>query len=801
LEESFMTYKNRRATLRAAAALACATSGVGSLAWAQAESGDPASAVPAQPLPVVQPAAVGAPASASAPTQIEEVVVTATKRKQSVRDVPQSIAVFTGAQLENSGKINLSDFIEETPGVTASEGGPGFTRVSMRGVETDTNPYSGMTSTVGYFIGDTAFTDSYNNSIIPDLSAFDLQSVEVLKGPQATLFGGAALAGAVRYILQEPLLGDWEARAFTQFVDAGSGGGGTALTSGAALNLPLYKDQLAARVDFVRRNYPGTTTDERTGLRDQDYGGGKQVRAIVLWQPIRDLHIKLTHLTQDFYAPNELIVSNYTDRRQSNITTFPIPSKNDFRLDNAEVVYNFSDMRLTALGSSLQKNALFYGDETAALIGTPPANYPPTAAVQSSVADYTKALSAELRLQSTGSGPFKWLVGLYTYNSSSYFNILFDTRLGQSLTGPGSLLGTNPLLLQLFELAGLPSASLQQTTSLLDGISNSKSYERAAFINLDYTLWHRLDLSAGVRLYEAAVGGGYIGSGTLVMLENNLQDSNTESTIKEKGVAPKLSATWHFTPDISLYATAAKGYRFGGINDWPSTASNGVPATYKSDSLWNYELGLRTNWLHNSLHADLTPYYIDYKNPIVGQSTPGAISIGYNNNVGGARAYGVETALLWKTPLPGLSLAASGSLSESHTTQLFRDSSGAVLQPGQEMPGASHLQYNLAATYLRPLLWQVRGGPDIGYTYLGKGWNDINHDVQIDGFGNLRAGWYFERAVYDMKAKLAINASNLLNVTKPTAALTGKAILTQAPVDQYTLTPPREISVRLSLDF
>ncbi len=771
---------------------------------AQAQSEQVPSGAPSTPAPIqiTTPAAAPGDGAANGPaaTQIEEVVVTATKRQESVRDIPASIAVFTGTQLENSGKTNLTDFIEETPGVTASEGGPGFTRVTMRGIDTDTSPYSNITSTVGYFIGDTAFTDSYNNSIIPDLSAFDLQSVEVLKGPQATLFGGAALAGAVRYTLNKPVLGQWEARGFTQFVEAN--GGGDAQTSGAAVNIPLYRDQLAARVDYVRRNYPGTMTDTYTGARDQGYGGGNQVRAIVLWQPYKDLRFKLTHLTQDYYAPNQIIASDFPDGPRENISSIiPSPSTNSFRLDNLEINYNFSDMRLTALGSSLQKNVLLGGDDTALLIGTPPPGYPASAAIQSVTADNMKALSEELRLQSNGDGPFKWLAGLYFYNSSGYFNIVDDTPLGQSLLGPGSFLGTNPELLALFELAGLPRSSISQTTSLEDGTSNAKSYEHAAFLNVDYTLWQHLDLSAGVRLYEASVGGGFTGSGLIILLENNLQDSDTESTIKQKGVAPKLSATYHFTPQISLYATAAKGYRFGGINDFPSTPTNGVPAIYKSDSLWNYELGLRTAWLHNTLHADITPYYIDYKNPIISQNTQAVVPITYSANVGASKAYGVESSLLWKTPLRGLSLLLNGAVSESHTTQPFKDSNGVELEPGQEMPGSNHLQYTAGANYQRLLGWDVRGGPSLSYTFVGKGWNDLNHDVQINDFGNLSAGFFLDREVYEVNARLAVNASNLLNVTRPTAGQTGNAIVTQQPENIYTLTPPREISVRLSLDF
>ena len=794
-----MTNNNGRATLRAVAAIACAASGAGNLAWGQTNSADGASAAPAQALPVATAATGSVPAGTSGgTTQIEEVVVTATKRKQSVRDIPASISVFTGTQLENSGKTNLTDFIEESPGVTASEGGPGFTRVTMRGIDTDTSPYSGMTSTVGYFIGDTAFTDPYNNSIIPDLSAFDLQSVEVLKGPQGTLFGGAALSGAVRYELQDPLMGEWEGRAFTQF-DAANGGG-NALSSGAVVNVPLYKDELAGRVAYIRHNYPGTMLDGYNGQPHQGYGGGDQIRAIVAWQPLENLHIKLTHLTQDFDSSNALNYSSSPSQRVNVNTVLQSPSNYNFRLDNAEAGYSFSGMKLTALWSSLQKNSQQYGDDTPGLIGTPPQGYPASATLQTFDADYSKAFSEELRLQSTGEGPLKWITGLYVFNETNHFELLGATPLGESLLGPGSLFQTNPALLSLFGLLGIPPSYFADTTSLIQARSDTKTWEHAAYADVSYTLWHRLDLEAGARFYEASVGGGYLGNGLLVTLSNNLQPTDTEATLKQKGISPKASATFHFSKDISLYAMAAKGFRYGGINDFPSTPTNGVPATYKSDYLWNYEVGLRTNWLHNTLQADVTAYYIDYKNPIIGQTTKGPIGISYSDNVGAAVGKGIEPSLLWKTPLRGLTLSAAGSVSSAHSTVPFTDSTGTYIAPGQEMPGANHLQGNATASYLRPLAWGVRGGPNVGYTYVGKGYNDINHDLVINGFGTLSAGLVFEGSPFGYHSQLAINGTNLLDTTKPMAGVTGSSLLTQQSFASYALTPPRMISVRLSLD-
>jgi iron complex outermembrane receptor protein len=379
--------------------------------------------------------------------EIEEVIVTATKRTQSIRDIPASINAISGQSLEEGGKLNLIDFIEQTPGVTATQGNSGYTRFTMRGISTDTGQTSPSPSPVGVFIGDTAFTDPYIANIVPDLSAFDLSGIQVLKGPQGTLFGGAALSGAVRYELQEPVIGEWQARGFTQMVSPK--GGSTAFTSGAAVNVPLDDDDLALRLVYVRRNYPGIFDDTRSGEKNVDHGSGNQYRGILLWKP-QDWTFKLTHLSQDFYAPDAVYTSNTPDKREISSNIFDIPAKNSFGMDSLEGAYDFDSMRATSLSSYLFKKSVFNLDATSVLVGPPPVGYPPALGLLAPCTENSHAFSQELRLQSTGSDPFQWIVGGYFYTYSMYFNLLIDTPANQGLTGPDSALS------DLLASVGLP---------------------------------------------------------------------------------------------------------------------------------------------------------------------------------------------------------------------------------------------------------------------------------------------------------------------------------------------------------
>lgn len=788
---------------RSAACLYSVAAITGSLAWAQDGGGAaidasaaPAAAPEAAIVPTIAVATRDAPPlAAAAPIaddrQIAEVVVTATKREASLRDIPASIAAFDGATLETQGKLNLNDYVQETPGVVANSSSPGLIRVTMRGIATDTNPTSATPSAVGILIGDTAFSDPYIAGVTPDLSAFDLSSVQVLKGPQGTLFGGAALSGAVRYVLQDPVLDTFQARAFSQYVDAHDGS--DAFTSGVAVNLPWARQNLALRVGYVKREYPGVYDDARSGRKNVDDGGGDQWRAILLWQPTERLKVKLTHLAQDFDADNvATIADSRNGPRATDQLLLPEPANNKFSLESLELNYDFDTMRAVSLSSYNKKQLYVFHDVTATLAGSPPPGYPQAAAVFDQFSDNSHSFAQELRLQSTGTGDFQWLVGGYFYDYSVDFALLYDTLINQSLSGQGSLID------QLTGLLGGDASRINQETALLYAATNAKSQEKALFFDLTQTLWDDLEVSAGARLYETFVDGGFLGSGVLVRAANNGADADLRNRINEKGISPKFAVTYHFDKDILAYTSASRGFRFGGIQSVPSTPTNGVPPTYKSDSLWNYELGVRSSWFDNTLHVDVTGFYIDYKNPQIIQQTQG-IPLSYYDNVSAAISKGFEASILWRPPVRGLTLAVSGGKTDAQITKDFAASDGSDVPSGTQLPGAADYQYNAEARYFM-LLGMIGVDSTVGYTYIGKGYGDITHTQAINDYGTLNAGVSFSSDAWSVKPKLSVNVSNILNETAPVSGTTANSLI-GTPVTFFTLNPPRTLSVRLSLEF
>ena len=739
---------------------------------------------------------------AGSPTRLEDVVVTATKRKRRVRDVPASITAFDGKKLEEQGKVGLLDYLEEAPGVTADTQAPGVLRVSMRGISVDTAPASGQPPPTGIFINDVAFSDPYVNGVQPDLSAFDLQSVEVLKGPQGTLFGGTALSGAIRFVLQDPLMGEWQGRAFTQYTDLAHGS--NAFTSGAAVNAPIYEDKLAFRGVYVKRGYAGlhdnTYYDPRQ--KDIDGGSGEQIRGILAWKPFEALNIKLTHLYQDFEGNDVASNADRPDKYEKSRNILPLPVNNHFSLDSVELGYDFGPVKLISLSSLSKKYLFFSADVTAVVAGPPPPNYPQSQAIRGDVLDDSEAFAQELRIQSGGNGNFQWLLGAYYYDYDVIFSYLIDPVSKTEGLGANSqlrqLLAGTPL-----DLVGVPTTvdDLNRATSIFYALADVTVQERALFFDLSQKLFDKkLELSAGARLYKTSVFGGYNADGVLARQQNNgMAINNEDNSITEKGVSPKVAALYKFTRNQALYALAARGFRFGGINSAPSTATSEVPEIYKSDTLWNYELGYRSNWFNRALQFDITGFYIDYKNPQIPQSTE-PIPIGYTDNVAGAVSKGFETSIKWATPIPTLTLSLAGGITDARTTSDFRASNGTIVPSGTQLPGAAKSQISSSITMALPLGGGVFVAPNIDYLYVGKGYGDLLKGYEINNFGVMNTGLVFVAKSWPVKPALSFTVTNVFDLQRTKGGAPGEA-LTGQRLDSYLLSRPRTFNARFSLDF
>jgi len=293
----------------------------------------------------------------------------------------------------------------------------------------------------------------------------------------------------------------------------------------------------------------------------------------------------------------------------------------------------------------------------------------------------------------------------------------------------------------------------------------------------------------GGRLFDTQINGSTSGIGLLeyVATNPNVLSFSYSSPERSRGFTPKASITWNATTDIMVYALADKGFRFGGPNVNPPSATNPFPPSYTPDSLWNYELGTRTNWFDRRLQLDATTFYIDWTNIQVRLGTPSGLA--YATNLGSAVNYGLESSALWR-PIPGLSFQSSLTYLNATLTQPFH--SGANVEPaGAVLPGASkwnvsgYVSYQLLSLSVQPSI--VLADRFISSAPAGFGFvaplSQGNFNV-LDG--------RVSASIKDVKATAFIN-----NITNR-HGVTNATYYPGSPIEQYIVRPR---TVGLTLDY
>lgn len=737
---------------------------------------------------------------------LEEVFVTATKREKSMRDIAASISAFSGKDLEQQAVLSINEVLEQTPGVTSNSARPGDQRIVMRGISTSSNPTSTVPYPVGVFIGDTALNEPYAASITPDLSAFDLAAVEVLKGPQGTLFGGAALSGVLRYRLNDPNPDKFELRYFSQLISPEHGS--QAWTHGVVGNIPLLGEggDLGMRLAYIKRSYPGVTDYERDGViqKDVNDGEGEQIRLGLLWQPSDQFQAKYSFLKQDYFADNGLVLADSRDGpRQTKGSLLPWINKHEFGLQNLEIQYDWEAVRLVSSTSRTSKKRRNIIDSYAAILGEPQDDTPDSAAIPFATDQESTSWQQELRLQSQGGEKFEWLVGGYYLRSPIRYYLKLNAealnQAGSSGAEIDQTLSTLGEVLNLAEefaqaLQGADQENIDCEVSVLCAETNARAEEQALFFDVTWHPWSWWELSLGARVYETTVDGGFVGQGVGARIVNNGQSpADYRTEITEDGINPKFSTTFHFSDDHSLYFLVNRGFRFGGIQNIPEDEAQNVPGTYKSDYIWNYELGLRTTWLDGRMELDITGYHIDYTDALV--VLKNAIQINYYDNVGSAESDGVEASLRWLTPIPGVILFVTGGTVDAHTTEYFEAGRNPV-PAGKPLPGSAEYQYSANLAFHGSPNWPVQLQGLLGYSYVGETYNDIANDDIVNDYATLNMGLNLSMPSVKGKPTLAINAVNVRDETAPVSVVNSAV-----GDDYYILNMPRTVTARLSLEF
>jgi outer membrane receptor protein involved in Fe transport len=573
-----------------------------------------------------------------------DIIVTASKRNESVRSLAASVTALTGDQLNKIGAQSFKDYLAGLPGVQFQQATPGVSNVTMRGVGTATiYPDQGQ-ATTGIYINDIPVTDPGFALSVPDLDVFDVQRVEVLKGPQGTLFGSATLGGAVNYIYNPVSLTEVQAKAQAGIYGVESGGG-LGYTVKGAVNVPIVDDRFGVRVAVVRRSDPGYLDNVGTGEKNTNTHHVTAVRGNALLKLTDDFKLSYfflydrAHNGDGFYSfPEEGKLVRDTEYNETATFTNRVHNlKLDGDLGFASLLVSLADLRKTQTGT--YDNTPYYDG--------------PTYGVNDA---HNHSQIAEIRLTSKSGQRFEWLVGGYFGRTTEFY----------------------------------PSPAYVGNGDLIDYFAvNYKSHEKSAFGEATYHLTDTLKVTVGGRYYDIGLS-----TKTTAGLAPDVSTSGGRQT--GNGFSPKASITYQPSKDVMVYASASKGFRMGGVNLNPQIASFPTPATYGSDSVWNYEIGTRLSLFDRKLLIDSTAFFIDWTGIQLRLSRPDGRA--YVANAGKAHNYGIENAVTWR-PSSRFDVQANFTYLSAKLAETLVLGNGTTLPKGYTLPGAARWTTSENATY------------------------------------------------------------------------------------------------------
>jgi iron complex outermembrane recepter protein len=729
---------------------------------------------------VIQPSAP-APTMEADNSGIETVTVTATKRAESVENIPASITALTGAELEQRGSQDIADIVKLVPGVNLTAPAGNAERITIRGIagEANTNP------TTGILFGDLSFNDDYVPHVTFDPNPFDMQDVEVLKGPQGTLFGASALNGAIRYVPNAPDLDTYSAKYYVQYgaVQRGDNPWGM----GGMVNIPLDTDTLALRIVAYDSATPGWIDNKLAGVKDANRGHEEGGRAELAWHPVERLHVNLTYAMQQERMDDVPDADNRNGALSNDDHFRESPEHDRYDLLSLNADYHFDAFDLVSETGYIRKDYKAFEENTFSII--PGGDLP---LVDNTGDARSKSYSQEFRLVSND-GPdsqWSWLAGVFASKQDiqqigAYQ--LGDPSLPPSLTASLLDLALGPGAGDVWLATGQPDYN--------DSDIDVSVKELAAFANVTRKFADGWELSVGGRLYSTSSGGVVDNSGLLMMLTGFPGGRTINDTVKNTGFDPKVSLTWHMTDDAMVYAAASKGYRVGGIQ-WGNSGFFGTqpaPDLFKTDTIWNYELGLRSKWLDNTLQFDLTGFYEQWKDPQVLIFVSNGLGA-YIDNLAGVDSKGVEASAEYLVPqLPGLSVRASATYDEAITTAAFSD--GTVFVPkGAAWPLSPKWQTAVSLDYEKSFDdWYVGG--NLTDTYLGKAIYGVDQPDVVFGYNSVDAQLRIGRLDLPSAPEFAVTLTNAFDKRGITTSYSGTFW------HEVTYVQPRTIMVRISGSF
>lgn len=595
------------------------------------------------------------------------IIVTAGKREQLLKDVSGSISALNEDDLRNLQAQSLSDYITRVPGVVFNDYQPGVSEVVIRGVASTTY-HEANQATTGYYINEIPLTEPGFPLVIPDVDTFDLKRVEVLRGPQGTLFGSSSLGGAINYVVNTADASGFDA-GFEGSLASTRRAGELSYGAKAMVNVPIIEDQLAVRLVAFQRFDAGYLDNTGTGIDGSNDLRVRGLRGSLVWTPTDKTTLSVLSMYQEYDLDDQTYVLFGPPETFERSTNVPEYQDTDFMLHSLTINQEFDFATLTAVGSYTEKNSDLAFDDSIFLgydarTGTPQL---------SSSTGKSKTEYLEVRLASAGNSPFGWLIG------GNYTRLKSDSTGGAYLEGISDYIDANP-----GEFNGQPGSLLAPGDLLRREVSNNDVQETALFGELSYAFADVLTFTAGGRLFR------YTSNPRLQFLPNAALTPPFDyqpGEKKESGFIPKFSVKYAPEDDFMVYALYSEGFRIGGVNVYSAAA--GTPLNFASDTTKNFEIGTRFSLADGAMLFDIAAYHIDWDNIQARLFVPVTFEA-YTTNGGGADIEGVELTMTLN-PTKDLQFTSSVSYNDARLSSLLPDSfaAGGGYAKGTILPGAS----------------------------------------------------------------------------------------------------------------
>jgi len=718
-------------------------------------------------------ASAAEPTAAQPVTELDTLIVTATKRNESVRDVAIPISAVSGADLQKSNANSLADYITRLPGVTFNDYQPGISEVVVRGISATTYHEQGQTTT-GYYLNEVVVVEPGFPIGIPDIDTFDLDRVEVLRGPQGTLFGSSTLGGLVNYVAKTANVSQYEAAA-EGLIGTTKNAGQANYAAKAMINIPIVADKLGVRLVGLQRfdaGYLDNTGAKVDGANDFRTRG---LRGSAVLQAAEGTKFTFLSTYQDTLLDDQTYLSHDYVRDSARLE----PQKTAFWLNSLRLDQDVGFANVTVIGSTDHK--------TNTTVYSYPYGYV-TGVTTGSNSAYSRGGAKanldtfEARLASKADDRLKWLIGAsYVHAEKNSADRIFQPGAAAYIDAHSASFG------------GYKGSVLAPGDAIYGYISDTLNKDFGIFGEVSYKFTPQWEITLGGRYYDTkntatiTNAAGSLGAGSY---------SPTASTFgtaqKEDGFTPKVTLAYRPVKGVMAYATYSRGFRVGGPN--PNAAIlAGVPKSYGSDTVDNYEAGLKTTLLENRLALDISVFHMKWKDIQARLFTAAPYYYSYVTNAGGAKVDGVEFSGQLKIS-QHIKFSNNTTYQEAKLTTLLPDSfaAGGGYGAGTTLPGSSKWSTANTLTFEFP---EVKLQPtfEIAQRYLSKA---------PVAFGNPNTRGDF--TIVDLRA--SIQPTDKVRILGFVNNFTNEYGILNAPfTDQaapaYSVTRPRTMGVRVDVSF